>query len=193
MAAPFEKRLTETDTVDKLSLPIEWLRILPPFELGCREVKIYVSDGFGFYSEFRCCRVKMGRYWKPFLQPEDWLKFVNHKGLKVGDKIILDSEPNDFVGRHFRIRAQKFNHDDDKWNDLVASFEPFEVDKLEPSLRLKNRLPVPSHPSNGAAKFPKKPEPVCNLQMDLMASFFNSRQHRKPGNRKGKSAHIICF
>ncbi|VVA32065.1 PREDICTED: B3 domain-containing [Prunus dulcis] len=117
MAAPFEKRLTETDTVGKLSLPIEWLRILPPIEQGSHEVKIYVSDGLGFY-EFRCSTIKMGRYRKPFLQPEDWLKFVDHKGLKVGDKIILDSEPNDFIRRHFRITAQKFNHEDNKWVDV---------------------------------------------------------------------------
>ncbi|CAL8108597.1 unnamed protein product [Prunus armeniaca] len=114
MAAHFEKCLTETDTVDRLSLPIEWHRILPQ---GSDEVKIYVSDGFGFY-EFRCSTIRMGRYRKPFLQPEDWLKFVDHKGLKVGDKIILDSEPNDFIGRHFRIRAQKLNHEDDKWVDV---------------------------------------------------------------------------
>ncbi|PQQ01964.1 hypothetical protein Pyn_37135 [Prunus yedoensis var. nudiflora] len=118
MAAHFEKFLTEKDTVGRLSLPIPWLGILPPFELGSHEVKIYASDGFGFYWEFRCSTIKMGRDRKPFLQPEDWLKFVDHKGLQVGDKIILDSEPNEFIGGHFRIRAQKFNHEDDKWIDV---------------------------------------------------------------------------
>ncbi|KAL6279770.1 hypothetical protein ACE6H2_016651 [Prunus campanulata] len=82
------------------------------------EVKIYVSDGFGFYWEFRCSTIKMGRYRKPVLQPEDWLKFADHKGLKVGDKSILDSEPNDSIGRQFRIRAQKLNHEDEKWVDV---------------------------------------------------------------------------
>ncbi|BFG19866.1 hypothetical protein CerSpe_061400 [Prunus speciosa] len=118
MAAHFEKCLTETDTVGRLSLPIDWLRILPQFELGSREVKISVSDKFGFCWEFRCSTIKMGHYRKPFLQPEDWLKFVDHKGLEVGDKIILESEPNDSVGGHFRIRAQKFDHEDEKWVDV---------------------------------------------------------------------------
>ncbi|CAL2236423.1 unnamed protein product [Prunus armeniaca] len=118
MAAHFEKCLTEADTVGRLSLPIDWLGILLPFELGSREVEICVSDGFGSYWEFRCSTIKMGLYRKPVLQPEGWLKFVDHKGLKVGDKIILDSEPNDFIGRHFRIRAQKLNHEDDKWVDV---------------------------------------------------------------------------
>ncbi|BFG19872.1 hypothetical protein CerSpe_061460 [Prunus speciosa] len=105
MAAHFEKRLTETDTVGGLSLPIDWLRVLPPFELGSHEVKIYVSDGLEFW-QFRCSTMRMGRSRKPFLQPEDWLKFVDHKGLQVGDKIILDSEPNEFIGGHFRIRVE---------------------------------------------------------------------------------------
>ncbi|CAL2236425.1 unnamed protein product [Prunus armeniaca] len=117
MAAHFEKCLTETDTVGRLSLPIEWHRILHPIDQGSHEVKIYVSDRIGFY-EFRCSTIRMGRYRKPFLQPEDGLKFVDHKGLKVGDKIILDSEPNDFMRHHFRIRAQKLNHEDDKWVDV---------------------------------------------------------------------------
>ncbi|CAL8108624.1 unnamed protein product [Prunus armeniaca] len=118
MAAPFEKYLTETDVVSRFALPISWLRVLPPIEQGSHEVHLQVTDGFGFFGEFCCSIRRVGRYRKLVLQSEGWLKFVNHKGLKVGDKIVLDSEANDFRGPQFRIRAQKLNKECDQWLDV---------------------------------------------------------------------------
>ncbi|KAH0988649.1 hypothetical protein GBA52_000132 [Prunus armeniaca] len=120
MAARFEKWLTEADIENRLiTLPISWLSVLlPRIEQGSHEVHLQVTDGFGFFGEFCCSIRRVGRYRKLVLQSEGWLKFVNHKGLKVGDKIVLDSEASDFRGPQFRIRAQKLNKECDQWLDV---------------------------------------------------------------------------
>ncbi|KAL6297558.1 hypothetical protein ACE6H2_005703 [Prunus campanulata] len=118
MATCFEKCLTETDIVSRFALPISWLTVLPPIEQGSHEVNFQVTDGFEFFWEFCCSIRRVGRYRKPVLQSEGWLKFVNYKGLKVGDKIVLDTEANDFRGTKFKIRAQKLNKECDQWLDV---------------------------------------------------------------------------
>ncbi|CAL8108633.1 unnamed protein product [Prunus armeniaca] len=118
MAAPFEKFLTKTDVVSRFVVPSSWLRVLPRIEQGSHGVNIQVTDGVGFFWEFCCSIRRVGRYQKPVLQSEGWLKFVNFKGLKVGDKIVLDSEANEFRGTQFRIRAQKLNKGCDQWLDV---------------------------------------------------------------------------
>ncbi|KAL6297549.1 hypothetical protein Pyn_11222 [Prunus yedoensis var. nudiflora] len=113
-----EKCLTEIDIVSRFVLPIDWIRMLPPIEQGSHEVNFQVTDGLGYIWEFCCSIRRVGRYRKPVLQSEGWLKFVNYKGLKVGDKIVLDTEANDFRGTQFRIRAQKLNKECDQWVDV---------------------------------------------------------------------------
>ncbi|PQQ13031.1 hypothetical protein Pyn_14633 [Prunus yedoensis var. nudiflora] len=83
------------------------------FEKCLTEIDIVsrLQTGSSFFGNF-------GRYRKPVLQSERWLKFVNYKGLKVGDNIVLDTEANDFRGTKFRIRAQKLNKECDQWLDV---------------------------------------------------------------------------
>ncbi|BFG19865.1 hypothetical protein CerSpe_061390 [Prunus speciosa] len=75
-----------------------------------------LQTGSSFFWEFCCSIRRVGRYRKPVLQSEGWLKFVNYKGLKVGDKIVLDTD--DFRGAKFRIRALKLNKECDQWLDV---------------------------------------------------------------------------
>ncbi|BFG19867.1 hypothetical protein CerSpe_061410 [Prunus speciosa] len=113
----FEKYLTETDIGGRLAFPSEWLKILPPFENGSFEVQFEVTDGLGFYWQF-CCSIRKKGYRKPVLQSEGWLKFVNAKGLQVGDKVVLDTEADDFRGTNIRIRAQKDLNGNGHWVDV---------------------------------------------------------------------------
>ncbi|EXB46713.1 hypothetical protein L484_001541 [Morus notabilis] len=108
--APLQKYLTENDEKRKFSVPAEWLRILPDFREG-HEVMVKAVDGKGFYWEFNCVIRKRGRYRKPVFQSQGWLKFVNKKGLRVGDKIILYEGEDLFRGTKYRIRAQKCNRE----------------------------------------------------------------------------------
>ncbi|CAL8998132.1 unnamed protein product, partial [Prunus brigantina] len=113
----FEKYLTETDIEGRLAVPSEWLKILPPFEKGCFEVQFEVTDGVGFFWQL-CCSIRKKGYRKPVLQSEGWLKFVNAKGLQVGDKVVLDTKADDFRGTKIRIRAQKDLNRNGHWVDV---------------------------------------------------------------------------
>ncbi|GMN43723.1 hypothetical protein TIFTF001_012924 [Ficus carica] len=101
-----EKYLTKNDVGRKFSVPAGWLRILPEFREG-HEVVVRALDGKGFYWAFYCAIRERGRYKKPVFQSREWFKFVNQKGLKVGDKIVLCEEEDLFRGTKYRIRAQK--------------------------------------------------------------------------------------
>ncbi|KAL6297559.1 hypothetical protein ACE6H2_005701 [Prunus campanulata] len=107
-AHELEKELTETDVGHKLVVPVRWLDEMPPFEGGCREVQFGVLDDKGFHF-LLCCSIRNGDYPKPVLQAEGWLKFVNYKGLKVGDKIIFHPQVDHFRETIFQVRAQRLN------------------------------------------------------------------------------------
>ncbi|PQQ01968.1 hypothetical protein Pyn_37139 [Prunus yedoensis var. nudiflora] len=113
----FEKYLTETDIEGRLAVPSEWLKILPPFKNGSFEVQFEVTDGVGFYWQL-CCSIRKKGYRKPVLQSEGWLKFVNAKGLQAGDKVVIDTEADDFRGTKIRIRAQKDLNGNGHWVDV---------------------------------------------------------------------------
>ncbi|GMN65697.1 hypothetical protein TIFTF001_034768 [Ficus carica] len=49
------------------------------------------------------------RYKKPVFRSLGCIKFINQKGLKVGDNIVLCEEEGLFRGTKYRIRAQKCN------------------------------------------------------------------------------------
>ncbi|GMN26960.1 hypothetical protein TIFTF001_046101 [Ficus carica] len=104
----FVNYLTENDIRRKFSVPAEWLRILSEFGEG-HEVVVRALDGKRFYWEFYCAIRRRGRYRRPVFQSREWLKFVNKKGLTVGDKNVLCEEEDHFRGTKYRIRAQKSN------------------------------------------------------------------------------------
>ncbi|KAI5356300.1 PREDICTED: B3 domain-containing [Prunus dulcis] len=107
-AHELEKELTETDVRHKLVVPVQWLDEMPPFEGGCREVQFGVLDDKGFHFPL-CCSIRNGGYRKPVLQAEGWLRFVNYKGLKIGDKIIFRPQIDHFRETKFQVRAQRQN------------------------------------------------------------------------------------
>lgn len=124
------KRLTEFDIKNSFKVPPEWLAILPSTSGEQGETQLCVTDGLGFFWEFRCM-VRRGsiEYYQldgalyarnqVYLHSEEWLKFVNFKGLKVKDRVILDTVENEFRGTKFRLRAQKLRdgHDNDNGDD----------------------------------------------------------------------------
>ncbi|BFG19875.1 hypothetical protein CerSpe_061490 [Prunus speciosa] len=107
-AHELEKELTETDVRHKLVVPVRWLEEMPRFEGGCHEVQFGVLDDKGFHF-LLCCSIRNGDYPKPVLQAEGWLKFVNYKGLKVGDKIIFRPQVDHFRETIFQVRSQRLN------------------------------------------------------------------------------------
>ncbi|KAL6297564.1 hypothetical protein ACE6H2_005706 [Prunus campanulata] len=107
-AHELEKELTETDVGSKLVVKARWLDKMPPFVGDCREVQFGVLDDKGFHFPL-CCSIRNGRYPKPVIQAEGWLKFVNYKGLKVGDKIIFRPQVDYFRETIFQVRAQRKN------------------------------------------------------------------------------------
>ncbi|EXB38067.1 hypothetical protein L484_020988 [Morus notabilis] len=121
--AGLPKWLTESDVRAKLSVPKEWWDIIirPLFgdELDRRrEIELWAVDGVGMFWEFRCAVRQKGRYKKPVLQSDGWLKFVNYKGLGVGDMVILDTVENQFRGTRFLLRACKYDADGQCWFDV---------------------------------------------------------------------------
>ncbi|CAL2236426.1 unnamed protein product [Prunus armeniaca] len=113
-----EKELTETDVRHKMVLPEGWLdedHLKGAIEEGCREVHFGVLDDKGYHFPL-CCSIRKGRYRKPVLQAEGWLKFVRYKGLRVGDKIIFRPQVNRFRETIFQVRAQRHIHGD--WVDI---------------------------------------------------------------------------
>ncbi|CAL8108640.1 unnamed protein product [Prunus armeniaca] len=105
------KKLTETDVGHKLVVPVRWLdevHLKRAIEEGCREVHFGVLDDKGYHFPL-CCSIRNGGYLKPVLQAEGWLKFVNYKELKVGDKIIFRPQVDHFRETIFQVRAQRQN------------------------------------------------------------------------------------
>ncbi|EXB46712.1 hypothetical protein L484_001540 [Morus notabilis] len=92
----------------EFSVPVKWLGILPDFG-GGHEVVVEAVDGKGYYWDFHCVIRKGEGTSKPVFQSRGWLKFVNKKGLQVGDKITLYKKEDRFRGTKYKIRAQKRN------------------------------------------------------------------------------------
>ncbi|CAL2236508.1 unnamed protein product [Prunus armeniaca] len=110
-AHELEKELTERDVGHKLVLPGRWLdevHLKRAIEEGCREVHFGVLDNKGNYFPF-CCSIRNRGYRNPVLQAEGWLKFVNYKGLEVGDKIIFRPQVDHFRETIFQVMAQRQN------------------------------------------------------------------------------------
>ncbi|KAJ6868104.1 hypothetical protein NC651_033219 [Populus alba x Populus x berolinensis] len=85
--AIFSKILTKTDAEKRLSVPIKFLKSLPPFKSG-HAVDFQAKEERGRVWTFQCSTRKKGRYKKPVLS-KGWLAFANKKKLKAGDKIVF--------------------------------------------------------------------------------------------------------
>ncbi|GMN42149.1 hypothetical protein TIFTF001_011366 [Ficus carica] len=115
----FSKQLRESDVRSRLSVPKEWWgEIRPLFGEDHREIELWAVDGVGMFWEFRCSVRQKGRYKKPVLQSDGWLKFVNYKGLVAGDMVILETVENQFRGTRFLLRALKYDATHHFWFDV---------------------------------------------------------------------------
>jgi hypothetical protein len=102
----FEKILRETDTKKRLSVPIRFLRSLPPFKLGSHAVTFEATDEKGEAWPFQCSIRKRGHP-KPVLT-KGWVAFVKSKKLQVGDKVRFIKRKNRATAAiSYIVRAEK--------------------------------------------------------------------------------------
>ncbi|KAJ4824638.1 hypothetical protein Tsubulata_048850 [Turnera subulata] len=72
-------------------------------------VDLNVRDSKQKLWGFRCRKRRSGRHPKPWLSGE-WLQFVHHYGLRIGDRVVLVREDDDVpvLGRpHYRIEVKR--------------------------------------------------------------------------------------
>ena len=105
--ANFWKILRKTDTKKRLSVPIRFLRSLPPFKLGSHAVTFEATDEKGKAWPFQCSIRKRGQYPKPVLT-RCWVAFVKSKKLQVGDKVRFIKHMNRATATiSYKVRAEK--------------------------------------------------------------------------------------
>lgn len=115
-AMSYEKRLTSTDVSQKLVIPRRWLEILPSIKNN-NNVQVRVLDGMGMCWEFFLSRRSTGNYPKPVFQSKGWSKFVRRKGLRVGDKLVVQRQEDPFRETQYLVRVQRQVRED-LWLDL---------------------------------------------------------------------------
>jgi hypothetical protein len=104
--AEFSKILRETDTKKRLSVPIRFLRSLPPFKLGSHAVTFEATDEKGEAWTFQCSIRKRGHP-KPVLT-RGWVAFLKSKKLQVGDKVRFIKHMNRATATiSYKVRAEK--------------------------------------------------------------------------------------
>uniref|UniRef100_A0A7C9CQZ9 TF-B3 domain-containing protein n=1 Tax=Opuntia streptacantha TaxID=393608 RepID=A0A7C9CQZ9_OPUST len=84
-----EKQLTPTDVQQCFCWPSNSLSELPGFNDN-HHVEFKVLDTAGKPWTFVCCTRRTGQHAKPVLRGE-WLRFVEEKGLGIGDIVIFYS------------------------------------------------------------------------------------------------------
>lgn len=106
----YEKFLTSADVSGKLVVPSKWLEILMPQGgegINKNNVHLKVIDGMGMFWEFFMSIRTTGNYKKPDFHYKEWRRFVMKKGLRVGDKFIIQREEDHFRGTRYKIRVQR--------------------------------------------------------------------------------------
>ena len=102
----FWKILRKTDAKKRLSVPISFLRSLPPFKLGSHAVTFEATDEKGEAWAFQCSIRKRGHP-KPVLQ-RGWVAFVKSKKLQVGDKVRFMKHKNRATAAiSYKVRVEK--------------------------------------------------------------------------------------
>ncbi|KAJ6677322.1 AUXIN RESPONSE FACTOR 3 [Salix viminalis] len=103
----FSKILRKTDTKKRLSVPIRFLKSLPPFKLGRHAVEFEATDEKGETWAFQCSTRKSGPYRKPVLTT-GWVAFVKSKKLQIGDKVRFVKYRNRATATiSYKVRAEK--------------------------------------------------------------------------------------
>ena len=101
------KILRETDTKKRLSVPIRFLRSLPPFKPGSHAVTFEATDEKGKAWIFQCSIRKTGQYPKPVLT-RGWVAFVKSKNLQVGGKVRFIKHRNRATATiSYKVRVEK--------------------------------------------------------------------------------------
>ncbi|POO03384.1 B3 DNA binding domain containing protein [Trema orientale] len=114
--------LTETDVKNSFQIPPEWMPIAPE-SVGQGQTQLCVTDESGFFWEFWCVKTHESNQpaetakSQAHFESEGWLRFVNFKGLKAGDRVVIDVVENKFRGTKLRLRAQNVLDDDEDDND----------------------------------------------------------------------------
>ncbi|KAJ6868115.1 hypothetical protein NC651_033227 [Populus alba x Populus x berolinensis] len=105
--AQFSKILRKTDTKKRLSVPIRFLRSLPPFKPGSHAVTFEATDEKSQAWTFQCSIRKRGQYPKPVLT-RGWVAFVKSKNLQVGDKVRFIKRRNRATAAiSYKVRAER--------------------------------------------------------------------------------------
>ncbi|KAJ4831783.1 hypothetical protein Tsubulata_040069 [Turnera subulata] len=115
------KILQKTDIGARLSFPTGKLGCLGEWEGQSYYVDLNVRDSKQKLWAFRCRKRRSGRHPKPWLCGE-WLEFVEHYGLRVGDRVVLVREDHPVLGPQYMIEAKRriilLGHE--IWADVVA-------------------------------------------------------------------------
>ncbi|KAJ4833965.1 hypothetical protein Tsubulata_048115 [Turnera subulata] len=103
----FNKALTKTDINVRFSFPTNRIECFAELEEGqSHSVDLTVKDSRQRVWTFSCRKRRNGSHPKPWLSGE-WLRFVKHCGLKIGDKVVMVQEDDQFLGSQYRIEAKR--------------------------------------------------------------------------------------
>ncbi|KAJ4839189.1 hypothetical protein Tsubulata_038957 [Turnera subulata] len=101
------KSLTATDINIRLSFPTNTLQYLAGWEEGQNYcVNLKVKDSRQKVWNFSCRKRRNGSHPKPWLSG-DWLNFVEHYGLMIGDKVVMVQEDDHFLGSQYIIEVKR--------------------------------------------------------------------------------------
>ncbi|KAJ4825365.1 hypothetical protein Tsubulata_042956, partial [Turnera subulata] len=117
----------DTDIRTRFSFPTKKLGRLAGWEGQNYYVDLMVKDSKAKLWAFRCWKRRNGRHLKPWLHGE-WLEFVGHYGLKIGDKVVLVREDDPFLGSQYRIEAKRriILLGQEIWVDVIECFAELE-------------------------------------------------------------------
>ncbi|CAL8176443.1 unnamed protein product [Prunus armeniaca] len=105
LAHGVKKVITATD-VGRLVVTRKILSVLPPVNPG-NAISINVFDSLTDRVYAFQLAGRRGRYLKPVLQSREWKRFVNDKGIAVGDVVWFWEEENPTYQTQYRIAVFK--------------------------------------------------------------------------------------
>ncbi|KAL6270328.1 hypothetical protein ACE6H2_027239 [Prunus campanulata] len=100
------QKVIRASDVGRLVVTKEMLAVLPPVNPG-NDISINVFDNQTHRDyEFKLAG-RRGRYLKPVLQSRGWKRFVNDRGITVGDVVCFWEEENPTYQTQYRIALFK--------------------------------------------------------------------------------------